>query len=62
MLTKFKTHLNTPITWGKYYKLSGICCLISMVISLGFTLKYLYDWGYWRLPKFKKKETEKDEP
>ena len=60
MLTKFKNHLNTPITWGKYYKLTGIVWLISILLGGGMVLKQMYDWGYLHLPKFKKKET-KDE-
>lgn len=58
MLTKFKNHLNTPITWGKYYKLAGGCFLISLVISAIVMLKCLYDWGYIHLSKFITKASE----
>ena len=61
MLTKIKTHLSTPITWGKYYRLAGICGLLGGLLSAAAVLKYLYDWGYWHLPKLKKK-TDEEEP
>lgn len=35
MMERFKKHCETPITWGAYYKLSGICIGISLVSTIG---------------------------
>lgn len=33
MLTKFKNFTRTPVTWGGYLKLSGICFIAMMIMG-----------------------------
>lgn len=32
-MSKIKNFMNKPITWGGYFKLSGICALVGAIIS-----------------------------
>ena len=35
-MSKFATFCATPITWGAYLKLAGICMATSIVFSVGW--------------------------
>lgn len=43
MLQKFKNHCKNPITWGAYYKLTGVSILASVVIGAAYVVKYMID-------------------
>lgn len=48
-----KSHLNwmdTPVTWGVYFKLAGICAVIGTVIS-AMSCVIMLDPAWWQATK-----------
>lgn len=54
----FKKWLDTPITWRKYFKMCGICGVISTIYVVWLYIKIGFiDLDEIKIP-FRKKETE----
>ena len=66
-MKKLVEKLNKPITWKGYWKLSGICIIISMFMwgaymyKLGINLVELFKAAFWNKEYEFKYDSEEDE-
>ena len=66
-MRKLVEKLNQPITWKGYFKLSGVCFILSMLMwgvymyKLGIDLVELFKAAFWNKKYESKYEFEEDE-
>ena len=47
MMNKLRNWMDSPLTWGRYWKFSGIWSLICLAIGGWFLVANYTDYGTW---------------